>query len=118
MFDNSTNRFLIFLSLKWQEFCDNYKFLLGVTGALAVYFGVMCLIEFGTKSTIPWLVFCGYLTLWISGALIGLFMFAIFCGLTYGFVKFLYDNWKKAGWIQKERKKANYGKGHTDVFWS
>ena len=115
LFEKSTNRFLIFLSLKWDELCEKSPTIFIVLGALTLYFAVVFFIEYGALSTIPWVVFCAVLTKWIVIAIIVLIVLGMLGALMLLFIKFVIDNWKKAEWIQKERIQRLQDQTETSV---
>jgi len=100
--DMTTNRFLVFLGLKWREIKETFSE--GV--ALFLFFGMVAvcsiIYEWAKVNSILWICMFFKVCLW---GFIGLFSLLCFIGLVIIFVNWIKDNWAEAGRIVERRTK-------------
>ena len=101
----TTNRFLIFLTLKKKEigaFCrcsENWGLVVPIIGIL-----FLVGITVGASSSIMWLsILCGTL-IFMTAGIICFVIFCVILTLLYFVGGWLWENWKKAGEISKDSK--------------
>lgn len=102
----TTNVFLIFSGLKWQELCEFFRreagFILFMTIFISPVFASVVILN--TNITSMALLFFAFYFQYLTVAFIAILAILAICMLIHSFCKFIASNWRMAKKIAAERK--------------